>query len=77
MKLVSNWRTAARWISMWCMGINGAMATVWLALPKHYQDLIPPEWIMRGVIAFVVTGMIGRMFKQPDLSPCPPKDPQP
>lgn len=68
--LVPNWRQAPRWISMWCQSINGAMALVWLALPSRYQDIVPPEWILRGVIAFVITGIIGRMFSQAPKDQC-------
>lgn len=75
MKLVANWRHWPRWISMWCMTINGAIAITWLALPPTYQAKIPPEWVMRGVILFVITGIIGRMVNQ--TKPCPPPDEDP
>lgn len=71
MNLVPNWKQAPRWISMWCMSINGAMALTWLALPKEYQEKIPPDYILIGVLAFVITGIIGRMFQQSQVTNLP------
>jgi hypothetical protein len=70
MKLVDNWRSWPRWISTWCYAANGSIATAWLVMPAKYQAMIPPHWVMRGVLFFVVTGFVGRLFKQQ-----PPKDP--
>lgn len=64
MKLVANWRSAPRWISMWCMAIGGALSATWILLPPEYQAKIPPEWVMKGTAFYMLVGVIGRLFKQ-------------
>ena len=44
MKLVENWRNAARWVSVQAFAIIAMLPVIWPAIPADLKAYIPPQW---------------------------------
>jgi hypothetical protein len=64
MKLVPNWRSAGRWISMQLMALAAVVQVGWETLPPEALAVIPPDWRGYITLGLVVLAMIGRMIDQ-------------
>ena len=64
MKLVNNWKTAYRMLSVQVLAVLTAVPVVWAQLPEESQALIPEEY--RGyVLGFVaLCGIAARLVDQ-------------
>lgn len=64
MKLVQNWKTSWKWMSMHAMAYALAIQGAWMAIPAEMQSLIHPI-IAHVVTAFLlVAGIVGRLVDQ-------------
>jgi len=72
--LVDNWRSAPRWVSMWCMAFASSVTGTWLLLPAEYQAMVPQNVVHAGVFAVLIAGIIGRFIKQTPATPIAPGD---
>lgn len=68
MKLIDEWKSAHKMISMWCMAGSGAFLTTWSNLPPEFQALIPHGYMVTASVVLLVLGMIGRVVKQDGVS---------
>jgi hypothetical protein len=64
MKLVSNWKDAWKWFSMWCMGAAAAMQSAWVTIPQEWRDTIPNDYVMYATIIALMLGAVGRVVDQ-------------
>lgn len=64
MKLVDDWKTAWKWLSVQLPALNLAFLGAWAALPAKFQDAIPLPWVIGIAVALIVLGMFGRLVKQ-------------
>jgi hypothetical protein len=64
MKLVSDWKDAWRWFSVWAMSLSAAAPAAWLAVPEDMREAVPAEWLAVGAVVLAVAGLIGRMVDQ-------------
>jgi len=64
MKLVKNAKKSWRWFSVQALGLQGAAAASWMAVPQDMRDAIPAEWLAVGGVALAFLGVIGRLVDQ-------------
>lgn len=69
MKLIEEAGKSWRWFSMQAMAVSTATLTTWGALPEKYQALVPIQYVLYGVAAVLVLGIIGRLVDQTKPSP--------
>lgn len=60
MRLVSDWKSAWKWISLQMI----ALATLWESLPPDAIAAIPDPWAGRVTLALLIGAGIGRMVDQ-------------
>ena len=60
MKLVENWRSAWKWLSVQFI----AAQVVWQTLPAEATAVIPAEWHGTITLALAVGALVGRMIDQ-------------
>lgn len=63
-KLVEDWKSSYKWLSMWAMGASSAFLAAWAVLPQYFQDALPKQWIAGIAVFLIVGGMGGRLVKQ-------------
>jgi len=71
-RLVSDWKTAWRWTSMWAMGGSTLLLATWATIPDELKAVLPHRAVEGIAVALLVLGMGGRLVKQ---SPPPPPKP--
>lgn len=64
MKLVDNWKSAWRWLSVHALAILAALPFVWPQIPPEVQAWIPDEWRPYIVAAIALGGIAGRLIPQ-------------
>ncbi len=64
MKLVPNWRSAGRWLSMRLMALAAASQVAWQQLPPEALAIIPIDWRGYITLGLVVLAMLGRVIDQ-------------
>lgn len=64
MKLVPDWRSAWKWLSVQVPAINTAFLTTWALLPPKFQDALPLPAVLAIAISLLLTGMAGRLLDQ-------------
>ena len=64
LKFVENAGQCWKWISMWCMTIDGAIQSAWLFVPDDLKASISPDNLRTLTIALMVFGVIGRLVDQ-------------
>lgn len=60
MKLVHNWRSAPKWLSMQMI----ALATIWESLPPDAIAAIPEPWAGRITLILLIAAGLGRVIDQ-------------
>ncbi len=60
MKLVDNWRSAWKWLSMRFL----ALAAVWESLPPDATAAIPEPWNGRVTLGLLLLAALGRLKDQ-------------
>lgn len=68
MKLIPEWKKAARMISMQCMAAAGAIQAAWVALPPSMLNSVDPDTVRLTTLVLLVLGMLGRVLKQESVS---------
>ena len=68
MKLVKDWRQAARWFSVQAQALSAAAGAAWLVVPDDMRAAVPPEWLAACAIVLAVLGIAGRLIDQPGAS---------
>lgn len=64
MKLIDEWKSAWRYLSVQANAIGSAMAIGYASMYDHLKENFPPEY-MAGITAIVfVLGIIGRLVSQ-------------
>lgn len=61
MKLVENWTSSYKWLSMHFTAIGMAGAATYAALPDKLQDAIPHNlvpWLAMGIFVLIFAGRI-------------------
>lgn len=64
MKLVENWRSAWRWISVHCMIWAAAIQGAWEVCPPDLKAGMPPKLVTYVTLALLALGVAGRLVKQ-------------
>lgn len=64
MKLVENWRSAWRWISVNCMVMAAALQGAWAYIPEDMKASLPPDLVRLATIALLAVGVAGRLVQQ-------------
>ena len=64
LRLVDDWRSAWRWISMNCMVLCAAIQGAWVYIPDDMRSSIPHHLVSGVTIALLIFGVIGRVIKQ-------------
>jgi len=65
MKLVENWRMAARWVSVQAFAIIAMLPVIWPAIPADLKAYIPPQWGLYIFSIVALGGIVGRLIAQP------------
>lgn len=63
-KLVDDWRTCHRWISMNCMVVSAAIQGCWIAMPEDLRSRSPDGLVNGITIGLMILGVCGRLLKQ-------------
>jgi len=64
MKMVENWRSAAKWFSVQMMAVIAAIPVVWPMIPAELRAYVPEGW---GIYIFTIVaigGIAGRLIDQ-------------
>ena len=69
MVLITNWRSAWKMFSVQIPAVNVALLATWAALPEKFQNALPASWMLAVAAVLIVIGVIGRLIKQPEVSP--------
>ncbi len=67
-KLIDNWKTSWRLLSVQAMAVALAVQATWTGLPEALRAGLP-EWVGSAVTVLVLIGLIGRLIKQDDGTP--------
>lgn len=71
MKLIENASKSYRMFSVQSMSISTAILTTWATLPEKLQALVPVQYVLYGVAAVLVLGIVGRLLDQTPPEPKP------
>jgi len=63
-KLVENWRQAAKWFSVQAFAAIIALPMIWASMPTDVKAYLPDEWKPWVMVALALAGIIGRMVDQ-------------
>lgn len=70
LKLVEDWRSARKWLSVKCMALAGALQSTWLFIPDDMKTSVPPGLVGKVTLGLLILGLLGRLFQQePTASP--------
>ncbi len=64
MRLVENWRQAARWFSVQAFAAIIALPMIWASMPADVKAYLPDEWKPWIMVALAAAGVIGRLVDQ-------------
>lgn len=64
MRLVENWRSAWKWISVHCMAWAIALQGAWEACPDSLKAGLNPKLVTVVTVSLLVLGILGRLVKQ-------------
>ena len=64
-ELVSDWRSAWKFISVNMMALAASLQVTYLSLPEEMQASISPEILSIVTTFLMAAGMAGRVIKQP------------
>lgn len=64
MRLVPDWKSAWRWLSVQFMTLAAAAEVAWRTLPPEALAVIPPDWQGYITLGLILAGLIGRMIDQ-------------
>lgn len=71
MSLVSDWKSAWKWLSVNCMALAAAIQGTWMSLSDDMRQELPKNAIHIATIAVLVAGIGGRIIKQDKDAPPP------
>lgn len=63
-KLVADWRSAWKWLSVQAMSVTATFLVVWALLPEKMQDAFSPTELKLMAAALLVAGVAGRLIDQ-------------
>lgn len=68
MKLIDEWRSSWRWLSVQFAGLSAVILTAWLALPEDIKAAVPDS--VKAIAAYVgiAAAVLLRLVKQKDKS---------
>jgi hypothetical protein len=66
MKLVDNWKSAWRWISVHAMAAAAAVQVTWASIDEAMRDKLPDNLVLYLTLALLFLGLVGRLVKQKD-----------
>ncbi len=64
MRLVNDWKSAWKWVSMNCMVWATVLLTVWATIPDDLKKELPhgvDRWV---AVLLLITGIAGRLIRQ-------------
>lgn len=64
MKLIDEWKSAWKWLSVQAMVLAGSIQGAWLFIPDDMKASIPKNVVEGVTIALLVLGVAGRVVKQ-------------
>lgn len=64
MKLIDNWQSAWKWLSVNCMVVAAAIQGAWIYIPEDMRMDIPQHLVGIITIFLLILGVIGRLTKQ-------------
>ena len=64
LKIVENWKSAWRWISVWCMSLSAAIMSSWDMLPPEWKAALPSQSMGKYVVPLLIIGIVGRFIDQ-------------
>ena len=68
MKLIENWRSAWRMVSVQAMTFAGAVQGAWVCLPDDMRASVDPRMLHGVTLGLLAIGIIGRLVKQEKVS---------
>lgn len=68
MKLVPDWRSAWRWLSVQALAVIALLPVVWPTLPPQVTGWVPEEWRPWIIVLLAVGGIAGRLVDQKKTS---------
>lgn len=70
-KLVADWRSSWRWLSVHALSLLAILPLVWLNLPADVKALIPSKYGVYVVLIVALGGIAGRLVDQTPKAPSP------
>ncbi len=64
MKLITEWKSAWKMISVQIMTLATALQGAWLAMPADTRAMMHPEVLQWVTVALLVVGIVGRLVDQ-------------
>ncbi len=72
LKLIENWKSAYRWISVWALATLSALPIVWANLPDDLKAEVPQGWAKWIMMLVAFGGLAGRFVDQKGKEGNPP-----
>jgi hypothetical protein len=63
-KLIDDWKSAYKWLSVNCMVLAGSIQGAWAAISDDMKQYIPHSLVTGLTIGLLIMGIIGRLIKQ-------------
>lgn len=64
MNLVDDWKKSFKWLSVQFNTFGVAITATYASLYEQLKENLPPRYMMIGVIAIFVLGIVGRLVSQ-------------
>ena len=69
MKLIDNWKSAHRMLSVQAMALTAAILGAWPMIPEDLKAALPPHLVHWVSITLLVFGIAGRLVSQDSMEP--------
>lgn len=63
-KLVDDWKSCYKWLSVNCMILTGTIQTTWMTISDDMKQYVPHGLITGLTIGLLILGVIGRLIQQ-------------
>ena len=64
MKIIEDWKSCWRWLSVQAMVLAGAVQGAWAFIPDDLKSSMPHGIVQGATIALLVLGVAGRLVDQ-------------
>ncbi len=63
-KLVADWKSCYKWLSVNCMVLAAAFQGAWIYIPEDLRQAMPPGIVTAITVGLLFLGVVGRLINQ-------------